>query len=108
MFADLYWEVAEAFALSVRAVRGNDARPARRVSAMKDRVTGFSQVLSGCLSERLLTDDPDRLEIYRLETEVIEVFKCIYYFAKRIAKSTAERWGKAEPRMPPNAAHSDG
>ena len=37
-----------------------------------------------------MSDDPDRLVTYRIETQAIEVYKRIYYFAKRIARTVAK------------------
>jgi phosphate:Na+ symporter len=38
------------------------------------------------LSRRLSADEPNRLIAFRLESEIMEYLKRMYYFAKRIAK----------------------
>ena len=38
------------------------------------------------LSRRLAADEPNRLAMFRLESEIMEYLKRMYYFAKRIAK----------------------
>ena len=41
------------------------------------------------LGRRLVAEDPNRLAAFRVETDIIENLKRIYYFAKRIAKTVA-------------------
>ena len=61
------------------------------------RVWGLREALSECSSQRpflgaflgsrLRSHDPNRVEVYRLESRVLEIERRIYYFAKRIAKT---------------------
>ena len=45
---------------------------------------------SNGLTERLVAAEPHRLDAFSIESEIIEYLKRVYYFAKRIAKVTAE------------------
>ena len=38
----------------------------------------------------MTVDEPNRLETFSIEIEIIEYLKRVYYFAKRIAKVTAD------------------
>lgn len=42
------------------------------------------------LAKRLTAGEPNRLIAFRLESEIIEYLKRIFYFAKRVAKLAAE------------------
>jgi len=42
------------------------------------------------LANRLVAEEPNRLATFRIESEIIEYLKRVYYFAKRIAKVVAE------------------
>ena len=88
-FDQFFITIRRAIELSIQAVRDEDLQTAERVIAMKAEVVEHSDRLSKRLSERLLAPDPGRIEVYRLESEVIEIFKRLYYFAKRIAKIVA-------------------
>ena len=39
-------------------------------------------------ARRLVADEPNRLAAYRVEIDVLENLKRIYYFAKRMARTT--------------------
>ena len=69
---------------------------ARQVIDMKGRVSEHAEQLARRLSERLAAPDPNRIEVFRLESEIIEVFKRLYYFAKRIAKIVDTRIDQGE------------
>ena len=52
------------------------------------------------LTDRLTADAPHRLAVFRLETELVEALKRIYYFAKRISRLVVDEVG-AEYREGP-------
>jgi len=90
MFAKLIDRVTDAVRQSVRAVGDLDLDAAANVIRMKRRIVKLGDRLAWHLGQRLMTDDPDRLSTYRIEAQAIEVYKRIYYFAKRIARTVAE------------------
>jgi phosphate:Na+ symporter len=89
LFIRFHRLVADTIEDAVRAVRDTDIAAAAAVIAAKADVTDQADALARRLAERLTSDDPERIATYRLESEVIEIFKRLYYFAKRIAKIAA-------------------
>ena len=75
---------------AILAVAGDDVKVANAVIAAKQEVTALADGLDGHLAQRLTADEPHRLEAFRLETELVEALRRIYYFAKRIAKGVVE------------------
>ncbi len=99
--------IEEAASQAVRAFVEEDREEARRVIEAKRTVVEQADALETYLAGRLAAGEPGGLTKYRLEAEVIEVFKRIYYFAKRIAKTVASDVPEAEvPRA--DAARSLG
>jgi phosphate:Na+ symporter len=83
-------EVAWAAERSIRAIVSNDKAIAREVTDAKaeiDRLAGLAELH---LSRRLSAGEPNRLATFRLESEVMEYLRRMYYFAKRVAKLVGE------------------
>jgi phosphate:Na+ symporter len=82
-------QIRTALAVAIDALREDDRDLAGRVIGMKEEISEGSDRLARRLAERLAAPGPNRIEIFRLESEVLEIFKRQYYFAKRIAKIVA-------------------
>ena len=76
------WAVRSAFA----ALVSDDVNMAKEVLNAKQHIAQLAEDASEQLSIRLAVSAPNRLETFRLESEIIEYLKRIYYFSKRIAK----------------------
>lgn len=74
---------------AIEAGKALDREHARAVIEMKREVYEAIEALSDRLSARLVSGDPNRVEIYRLESRVLEIYRRMYYFAKRLAKVVA-------------------
>ena len=83
-------KVAWAVERSIEALTNNDPDIAGEVLDAKSEISRLADVTDERLSQRLSVAEPKRLEAFRLESEIIEYMKRIYYFAKRIAKVVAE------------------
>ena len=83
----VFWAVEKA-ATSVHA--GHPAA-AQEVISAKDAISGLASDAERQVTQRLASDDPNRLATFRLESDLIESLKRIYYFAKRIAKAVLEQ-----------------
>jgi phosphate:Na+ symporter len=81
--AKVYWAVDTA----AQAVADTDQRAAMKVIEAKEEINRLVDNAERHLARRLVVEAPHRLETYRLETELIENLKRVYYFAKRIAKA---------------------
>jgi phosphate:Na+ symporter len=79
--------VREAFDLSMMALTQKNEPASRRVLAMKSEINSMERAAALHQAERLTVDEPNRVENYRLEVDVIANLKRIYYFSKRIART---------------------
>ena len=86
----LYDEVEKAMEVTILALEENNVESANRVVAMKPAINELAEKVTNHLAKRLLTNEPDRITLYRIETDITGQIKRLYYFAKRIAKKTAE------------------
>ncbi|MGB5425260.1 MAG: Na/Pi cotransporter family protein [Gammaproteobacteria bacterium] len=84
----LYTTVTRAVELAVQAVRDNDQRAAESVLLLKDTIRGQSENLLARKATRLGAEDPEYLNLVRLEMAFIDQMRRIYTLAKRIAKVT--------------------
>ena len=58
--------------------------------AAKLEINQLAMAAENHLANRLVAEEPNRLATFRIESEIIEYLKRVYYFAKRIAKVVAE------------------
>lgn len=86
----LHERVCWAVQLSFQSLDAGDADMARQVLAAKAEVQSLADDAEAHLARRLTVDAPDRLSLYRFESELIEYLKRVYYFAKRIAKAVVK------------------
>ena len=86
LHAKVCWAVEQA----LEAVDRNDKRMAEEVIAAKPEINRLSSEIDAHLARRLVADEENRLNAYRIETDIVENLRRIYYFAKRIAKAIAE------------------
>ena len=97
------WTVERA----LEALIASDGGMAEEVITAKDEINRLADEAEQHLARRLTVEAPDRLAVFRIESEVVEYLKRVYYFAKRIAKVTAETdviYGKMEDGRPQGAA----
>lgn len=87
----LHMAVGEAVGMALEALDSNDPDIARRVIDAKKPIQRLARSAESHLSQRLAVDEPDRLSLYRFESELIEYLRRVYYFAKRIAKAVEKR-----------------
>ncbi len=91
---ELHDGVKEAFELAMLAVTQKNENAARRVAAMKSEINSIAKKADRHQAERLVADEPNRIQTYGLETDLIAHLKRIFYFARRTARvavPTAER-----------------
>ena len=82
----VYTTVTRAVELAVQAVRDNDQRAASSVLMMKDTIRDQSEHLLTRKAMRLGAEDPDYLDLVRLEMAFVDQMRRIYTLAKRVAK----------------------
>ena len=105
--AALHARVVETVQLALQALDAGDAEMAELVIAAKGEIQHLADAADVHLAHRLTAEAPDRLVHYRVESELIEYLKRVYYFAKRIAKTLAARAAHPGPNEPPPPAEED-
>ncbi len=103
VLSDLNKEVIWATEQAIRAIVSCDRAVAQEVAEAKAEVNRLSAIAEAHLSRRLSADEPNRLAMFRLESEIMEYLKRMYYFAKRITKLVQE---DLPPETPPES-HSE-
>ena len=98
----IHLQVTRALRDALTAVQERDYETANRVIRIKHALYTEIDELGTYLGSRLRSHDPNRVEIYRLESRVLEIERRIYYFAKRIAKTVV-----AEKESPQKGSIAD-
>jgi phosphate:Na+ symporter len=78
--------IKKALELALQAVGQQNAEAARAVVSMKEAVNALADSATLHEAQRLVADEPRRLEAYSLETDILKNQKRVYYFAKRMAR----------------------
>jgi phosphate:Na+ symporter len=82
----LHRAVTRAVDTALRSIAENDEAAALEVIGMKGEINELVDAAIRHQADRLVADEPKRLVTYKVEVDIIEKLKRIYYFAKRIAK----------------------
>jgi phosphate:Na+ symporter len=83
----LHKAVSQSVRVAIQAVSQHNEEFARMVIDMKSRISALTDSAALHGAKRLVAEEPNRLPAYTLEIDLIERFKRIYYFAKRMAKT---------------------
>lgn len=94
--------VIEALHTALKALDMKDAGLAASVPAMKPDVERMADEIVEHLSRRLVSGDPDRAVLYRVESQLVEMIQRIYYFAGMIANEIIQESGKARGERNPS------
>jgi phosphate:Na+ symporter len=87
----LHQKVCWAVEMALEAVDRNSPVTAQIVIDAKAEINRLAEAVDAHLARRLVADEDNRLQTYRIETDMVENLRRIYYFAKRIAKAIAEQ-----------------
>jgi phosphate:Na+ symporter len=91
-------QVTRATEQAIRAMVSNDKEIALQVAESKKEINRLAAAAEVHLSRRLAADEPNRLAMFRLESEILEYLKRMYYFAKRIAKLVVDGQPGEDPK----------
>ncbi len=95
---ELHRKVCWAVDSVVRALVDGDVAAAEAVVAAKPEINRLADDADQHLLKRLIAAEPDRMTVFRIESDLVENLKRIYYFTKRIARVvTATPTGESEP-----------
>jgi len=81
----LYDQVCSAVSLAVDSIAELDESKALEVIQMKSKVNGLIDDALDYQQERIAPTEPQLIELFRLEDEVIDALKRIYSLSKRVA-----------------------
>ena len=87
VLTELHTEVAKSVSDAIEALANEDEPLAQSVIASKLDINRLADAAERHLANRLIAEEPGRLQTYAIEVEMIEKLKRIYYFAKRVAKA---------------------
>lgn len=82
--------VLHATELAVVALASSDKDVANEVIGLKPQINRLATRAHRQVAARLIADEPNRIATFRVESDLIEMTKRLYYFAKRIARVVAE------------------
>jgi phosphate:Na+ symporter len=86
LMIDLGNKVSTAVDQAVQAVRENDEKAAENVILAKDDIRQIADEFLQRQAERIGIQEPGRLNLVRLEMELLDKLRSIYTLAKRVAK----------------------
>lgn len=86
----LHARVCGAVEQSIEALVAFDKDKAKDVEDAKQEINQLAQEAEAHLASRLTAEAPNRLQAFRIESEMVEYLKRVYYFAKRISKTILE------------------
>jgi phosphate:Na+ symporter len=58
---------------------------------MKDEISRITDSAATHEAQRLVADEPHRIEAYTVEMDIAEKLQRIYYFAKRMARTVEDQ-----------------
>ena len=79
-------EVSEAYDKAMQALETGDPDEALDVQESKQSVAELAEEATGHIAKRLVADEPDRLENFHIESEIIETYKRLNTLTRRIAR----------------------
>jgi len=79
--------ITSAVRAAVEAVSQRNEMAAQEVVGMKGEINRIADSAALHETQRLVAEEPNRIQAYTLEVDIIEKQKRIYYFAKRMAKT---------------------
>jgi phosphate:Na+ symporter len=82
---EVFWAVERA----LLALQASDRNMAEQVMGAKLEINRLATRAENHIAQRLSADEPNRFDAFRIESEIVEYLKRVYYFAKRIAKVIA-------------------
>ena len=81
--------VLRAFDDALLAVAQKNSGAAKRVVEMKQSIDHLADSAAMHEAQRLVAEEPNRLRAYTIEVDILNNFKRIYYFTRRMARSVS-------------------
>jgi len=87
VLSDFHHVVMDAVEAAVRAVSEDNIDAAKSVTNMKKEITRITNSAAVHEAQRLVANEPGRIEAYTIEMDIAEKLQRIYYFARRMART---------------------
>lgn len=87
VLSDFHQVVTDAVGAAIRAVSEDSYADAQSVTDMKKEITRITNSAATHEAQRLVVDEPHRIEAYTVEMDITEKLQRIFYFAKRMART---------------------
>jgi phosphate:Na+ symporter len=90
VLSDFHQVVLDAVDAAIRAVGDDDLEAATSVTGMKKEITRIANSAATHEAQRLVANEPHRIEAYTVEMDIAEKLQRIYYFARRMARTVTQ------------------
>ena len=94
VLTDFHSSIRTALSLAIQSVSQGNMEVADTVIKMKDEINKLSGSAAAHQAARLVAEEPNRIPAYTIEMDIIEKFKRVYYFTKRMAKTVITQQGE--------------
>jgi len=91
VLTDFHQVVIDAVNAAVEAVAEDNPDAAASVANMKKEINRISNSAAAHEAQRLVANEPQRIEAYTIEMDIAEKLQRIYYFARRMARTVTDR-----------------
>ena len=79
-------EVRRSFGMVLAAIETGDHDVAMEVLESKSAVVALAEDASNYIAERLVAEEPHRLETFHVETDIVEIYRRLNTLTRRIAR----------------------
>ena len=90
VLSDFHQVVMDGVSAAIRAVANDDHEAAQAVTGMKREIMRIANSAASHEAQRLVANEPQRIEAYTVEMDIAEKLQRIYYFARRMARTVIE------------------
>jgi len=90
VLSDFHQVVLDAVGAAIRAVGDDDYAAAQTVTGMKKEISLIANSAAAHEAQRLVANEPHRIEAYTVEMDITEKLQRIYYFARRMARTVTQ------------------
>ena len=80
----------DAVAAAIKAVSEDDPEAGEAVTGMKKEIARIANSAAAHEAQRLVANEPQRIETYTVEMDITEKLQRIYYFARRMARTVSK------------------
>jgi len=87
VLSDFHQVVSDAVGAAIRAVSEDSYEDAESVMQMKNEIKRIANSAATHEAQRLVVDEPHRIEAYTVEMDITEKLQRIFYFARRMART---------------------